>query len=133
MTLLVLDASASVDLLLDTATGRALQPRLPVGEWWVPQHFFVEVSAGIRRAEQRGEIPTAKAMVAFAELTSTPMQPVSITPLLAEAWARRGHLTIADALYVILAEHLGATLVTTDEKLAKSPGLSVATITANHG
>ena len=130
MTILVLDASASVDLLLDTATGRALQPRLPVGQWWVPQHFFVEVAAAIRRAEQRGDTTPAKATVAFAELTSTPMQPVSITPLLGEAWRRRGHLTIADALYVVLAERLDATLVTTDRRLAASPGLTIATITA---
>ncbi len=88
MTLLVLDSSASVDLLLDTATGRALQPRLPVGEWWVPQHFFVEVSAGIHNAERRSEILSAKAMVSLAVLTSTPMQPVSIA-----APARGGFFT----------------------------------------
>ncbi|MDQ3106629.1 MAG: hypothetical protein M3Q68_02360, partial [Actinomycetota bacterium] len=35
-------------------------------------------------------------------------------PLLASAWAKRGHLTIADALYVVLAEQLSATLVTAD-------------------
>lgn len=96
----------------------------------MPQHYFVEVSAGIRRAEQRGDIPTEQATVAFAELTTTPMQPVSITPLLNEAWRRRGHLTVADAIYVVLAEHLDAALVTTDRRLAGSPGLTVATIYA---
>jgi predicted nucleic acid-binding protein len=45
------------------------------------------------------------------------------------AWNRRGHLTIGDALYVALAEQVGATLVTSDMKLARSPGLEVPTIT----
>ena len=45
------------------------------------------------------------------------------------AWALRGHLTFADALYVVLADQLGAQLVTSDINLANSPGLTVGTIT----
>ncbi len=41
----------------------------------------------------------------------------------------RHNLTIADALYVVVAQHLGAPVVTTDLRLARSPGLRVATIT----
>lgn len=44
-----------------------------------------------------------------------------VRPLLADAWTRRSNLTVADALYVVLAEHVGATLVTADERLARSP------------
>lgn len=131
MTVLVLDASASVDLLLDTATGRALQPLLPPQvQWWVPEHFFAEVSGTLRRLELHGEIPPGQAAVAFAELCATPLATARTRPMLGDAWRRRGHLTIADGLYVVLAEHLNATLVTTDMKLARSPGLTVATITA---
>ncbi len=131
---LVLDASASVDLLLDTAAGRALLARLPARtHWWVPEHYFVEVSSALRRAELHGDINATRATVLFAELAATPVVRIPLPGLLPEAWARRGHLTIADALYVVLAEHLGAPLVTTDERLAGSPGLRVATITANHG
>jgi len=41
----------------------------------------------------------------------------------------RNNLTVADALYVVLAQHLDAPLITTDQRLANSPGLAVATIT----
>lgn len=46
-----------------------------------------------------------------------------------ESWRLRNNLTVADALYVVIGQHLGAPLVTTDMKLANSPGLPVATIT----
>ena len=91
MTDYVLEASASVDLLLETATGLALQARLPRNDTWL--------AAPLRRAQ--------------------------VAPLLPGAWARRGHLTIADAVYVVLAENLGATLVTSDTKLGNSPGITV--------
>jgi len=38
-------------------------------------------------------------------------------------------VTVADSLYVVMARHLGADLVTTDLKLANSPTLGVPTIT----
>lgn len=41
----------------------------------------------------------------------------------------RHNLTIADALYVVVAQHLAAPVVTTDLKLAGAPGLHVTTIT----
>lgn len=51
-----------------------------------------------------------------------------VRPLLADAWTRRAAITVADALYVVLAEHIGGTLVTADERLARSPGLTISTI-----
>ena len=37
-------------------------------------------------------------------------------------WALRKNVTACDAAYLALAEALGAPLLTTDEKLARSPG-----------
>lgn len=129
MTDLVLDASASVDLLLDTATGRRLQPLLPTGaQWWVPEHFFAEVAGALRRAELRGGVLNARVAQAMTSLSTAPLRRVQVRPLLADAWSKRANLTIADALYVVLAEHLDATLVTTDINLSNAPTLRVATI-----
>ena len=126
---LVLDASAGVELLLDTSTGRRLQELLPAdAQWWVPEHFYAEVAGALRRAELRSTVPPALVATAMAALGTAPLRRVQVRPLLAEAWGKRNNSTIADALYVVLAEHLHADLVTTDMKLAHAPGLSVQTI-----
>lgn len=129
MTDLVPDASASVDLLLDTATGRRLQPLLPTGaRWWVSEHFFAEVAGALRRAELGGGVLSARVAQAMTSLSTAPMRRVQVRPLLADAWSKRANLTLADSLYVVLAEHLDATLVTTDINLSNAPTLRVATI-----
>lgn len=66
--------------------------------------------------------------VALTHLLSTPTRQVAVKPLLAEAWTLRHNLTIADGLYVVVARHLEATLVTADRRLANAPGLPVPTI-----
>lgn len=129
MTNLVLDASASVDLLLDTTAGRSLQQDIPRGAtWWVPEHFFVEVAGALRRAELHNVAPSARVATAFSSLSTAPLRRVQVRPLLLEAWAKRPNITVADAIYVVLAEHLQAALVTSDRNLVNAPTLSVPTI-----
>lgn len=122
MTTLVIDASAGVDLLLNNANGRALTAKLPAGaKSWVPEHSFVEVGTVLRRMEAADLVPAARVAQAFEDLRTARIHRAQVRPLLPGAWARRGHLTFADALYVSLADQLGATLVTADLKLADSP------------
>ena len=45
----------------------------------------------------------------------------SVAPLVPAAWSYRHNLTAADALYVALAEQLGASLLTDDHRLAQAP------------
>lgn len=129
MTAFVLDASAGVELLLDTTEGLKIQDQIPANaEWWTPEHYFVEVSGALRRALIHGVVAEALVHDAFQRLTAAPIHRVQIRPLLNDAWAKRDNLTIADALYVTLAEHVHATLVTADMRIVRSPGLSVRTI-----
>ena len=45
MTLVVIDASAGVEIVCDTRRGRALARLLPAGaEGWVPEHFYVALA-----------------------------------------------------------------------------------------
>lgn len=126
----VIDASAGVELLLDTARARALLPKLHSGaQWWAPEHYFAEVASVLRRGELSGSIPSVKAAVAFRSLVNTPIRRVQVRPLLTEAWASRDHITVYDALYVVLARHLNTPLVTADLRLAGAPQLSVEVIT----
>lgn len=130
MTTYVLDASAGADLLLDTSAGRALATRLESGaEWWVPEHYFVEVASVVRRAELHAAITATEASAALGTLERAPLRRVQIRPLLQPAWKMRGRLTVYDAIYVALAEHLHATLVSADLRLARAPDLPVPTLT----
>jgi predicted nucleic acid-binding protein len=128
--LIVLDASAAVELLLQTVSGQSLRSKLsdPV-EIWVPEHFLVEVASVLRRVELRQPRSALRMSRALDRLVHGAFHRVQVRGLLPLAWERRGHLTVADALYVVLAEQLDAPLVTADLALAASPGLVVPTIT----
>ena len=131
MTRLVLDASAGVDLLLEPPAGIRLQEKVPrSAEWFVPEHYFVEVAGAIRRAELSEAITPARAVRAFADLQSAPLHRALVLPLLAEAWQLRSNVTVPDAVYVVLAHKLGAALVTSDGRLANAPAIDVEIISA---
>jgi predicted nucleic acid-binding protein len=62
---------------------------------------------------------------AIRQLGVWPMRIVQVRALFTDAWRLRNNLTFADATYVALAEHLRATLLTDDHKLANARTLSV--------
>jgi predicted nucleic acid-binding protein len=129
MTRIVLDAPAGVELLLNTPRAGSLSAKLPASaEWWEPEHYFVEVAGALRRAALNGDATPERVDRAFSMLGRAVVRRAQARPLLADAWTRRTTITIADALYVVLAEHIGAALVTADERLARSPGLAISTI-----
>jgi predicted nucleic acid-binding protein len=130
LTPVVLDASAGVELALKTPVGRRLDAQMPGDATiWVPEHFYAESAAVLRRLDLNQHTAPARVQVAFTRLVSTPTRQVAVKPLLVEAWTLRHNLTIADALYVVLARHLEASLVTADRRLANAPALPVRTIT----
>ncbi len=45
-----------------------------------------------------------------------------------DAWRLRANVTFSDAVYVALAEHLGAELLTDDHNLVATPNLSIRTL-----
>ena len=50
---------------------------------------------------------------------------VRLRALFADSWLRGTSTTFADRIYVALAQHLGAPLLTDDYKLANAPDLPV--------
>jgi predicted nucleic acid-binding protein len=87
----------------------------------VPEHFFVEVSTVLRRWELNGVLKGNEAAQALDRLRHWPLRRAEVAPLLDAAWSYRHNMTVADALYVVLADRLNASLLTDDRNLANSP------------
>jgi len=88
----------------------------------VPDHFHLECAAALRRMELRGELTPADAQAALDQLLALRVRRVDTSPLLREAWSMRYNVTMADALYVVIARRLDVALVTGDLRLYPSAG-----------
>ena len=129
MTAVVIDASAGVELAADTLRGRALRRLLPPDAVpWVPDHFFVECGAVLRRWELHGVLFAEEVATAVSELLAWPVRVVQVRGLFHDAWQLRYNITFGDALYVALAGHLSGQLITDDQRLANSPVVTVRTL-----
>jgi predicted nucleic acid-binding protein len=124
--MIVLDASALVELLLGTAPGRLIAERIADAEvsLHVPHLADVEVAQTLRRYVREGELDAASAGVALSDLRALDVERHSHEPLLDRVWALRDKLTAYDAVYVALAEALDTTVVTCDGRLARAPGMA---------
>jgi predicted nucleic acid-binding protein len=123
---IVLDASAIVELLLSTPRGLSVAARIadPSLGVHVPHLADVEVAQALRRYEREGDLDPQEAASAIATLGELDLERHAHEPLLRRVWALRDNLTAYDAVYVALAEALDATLLTCDARLARAPGRS---------
>jgi len=119
---IVLDASAAVELVLATRAGLGVAQRLRGETVHVPGHFDVEVIGALRRAVFRGLISDHEGRLTLAEFEKMPIRRWSTRPFVDRAYQLRNTHTVADAMYVALAEGLTAPVVTCDERLAQSHG-----------
>jgi predicted nucleic acid-binding protein len=124
----VLDASALVDLLLGGTLGNAVATRIAGHGLHGPAHLDAEAFSVIGRLQRAGEIDAEAVGEMIDELASAPIVRHAVASLLRGAWARRGSLRFADAVYVELAESLKMTLVTTDGRLASAAVAEVVTL-----
>jgi predicted nucleic acid-binding protein len=123
--LIVLDASALVELVLGTPRGRAVASRIgdPEVSLNVPHLADVEVAQVLRRYVREGGLEEAAGRAGLEILSLLDLERHAHEPLLERVWALRSNLTAYDAVYVALAEALGGRLLTCDSRLARAPGL----------
>lgn len=123
--MIVVDASALLELLLRTPTASAVDDALfRSGETLHAPHLVdLEVAQVLRRYAYAGQVSTDRGREALDDLDALRLTRWPHRPLVPRIWALRANLTAYDAAYVALAEALDAVLVTCDRRLAASPGI----------
>ena len=122
--MIVVDASALLEFLLQTALGTRVEARLfrDGDEFHSPHLVDVEVMQGLRRLVRAGHVSPERAAEALADLADLDLHRHPHLDLLTRAWKLRENVTAYDAVYVVLAEALDAPIVTCDTPLAGTPG-----------
>jgi len=122
--LIVLDASAVLEVLLRTPAAALLEERLfdPTQTLHVPHLIDVEVAQVLRRYTISGEADPERCRMALADLMGLPLTRYPHDFLLPRVWELRNNLTAYDAVYIALAEALDAPLLTRDQRLSNAPG-----------
>lgn len=123
--MIVLDASALVELALGTPRGRSIADRIedPAHSLHVPHLADVEVAQALRRYVRDGGLEAEAGRAALEVMHLLDLERHSHEPLLDRIWELRANLTAYDAVYVALAEALGTQLLTCDGRLARAPGM----------
>jgi predicted nucleic acid-binding protein len=133
MRLLVVDASALVDLLLRTSRASAFGQTLthPEADLHVPALCDLEVVSAVRSGFRRDRLSVRRAEEALRDYLDLPLTRHGHQKLVHRCFQLRDVLSSYDAAYVALAEWLEADLVTADLRLARAAeSLGVSCLTA---
>jgi len=121
----VIDAATVVDLICGfPAADRFRDTLTEASAVAAPAHMDAEVLSALGRLQRAGQLSRPAERV--AALASFRAGRWPLRPLLAPAWALLDRVAARDALYVALTASLGATLVTTDERLRRAARSLVA-------
>jgi predicted nucleic acid-binding protein len=122
--LIVLDASAALDWLLQTPAGQRIEQRIySAGESLHAPHLIdLEIAQVLRRLARENTVSERRAEEAIADLLDLRLTRYPHSLLLPRIWQLRNNLSAYDAAYVVLAEKLGATLLTRDGRLTSAVG-----------
>ena len=128
--MIVLDASALVDLLLGTERAGWVESWFPrfSGQFAAPDLIGYELMTALRRNVASGACDPAAADRVLDTFRRLPKRLYPAESAMVTAWALRDAVSIADALYVTIAGALSVPLITTDGRLARAVGTGPAAI-----
>jgi len=127
---IVLDASAVLELLLHTPNGTLVGERIrdPRETLHAPHLLSVEVAQVLRRYVAAGAVDAEDARAALDDLGAFDIAHYPHEPFLGRVWELRDNVTAYDAVYLALAEILGCPLLTFDARLASAPGHTASVV-----
>ena len=122
--MIVLDASAALELLLGTPAGERVAGRIasPDETLHAPHLIDLEVAQVLRRYEASRAMSPARAREALDDFADLEITRYPHEILLSRIWDLRKNATAYEGAYLALAEALGAPLLTADGRLASTPG-----------
>jgi predicted nucleic acid-binding protein len=122
--MIVLDASAVVDWLLQTPAGRHIENRIYSRHETLhaPHLLDLEVAQVLRRLVRQGTISARRADEAILDLLDLRIIRYGHFVFLPGIWQLRHNFSAYDAAYIVLARNLEASLVTRDARLASASG-----------
>ena len=122
--MIVLDASAAVDWLLQSSAAPRIESRIfsRNQSLHAPELLDLEVAQVLRRLVRERALSASRADAAIEDLLDLRITRYPHFVLLPRIWQLRHNLSAYDAAYVVLAEKLGATLLTRDARLASAAG-----------
>ena len=125
--MIVLDASAAIDWLLQTAAGQQIENRIYArGESLHAPHLLdLEVAQVMRRLVREATITAQRADQALEDLLGVRLTRYPHSVFLPDIWKLRNNLSAYDAAYLVLAQRLGGTLITRDARLASASAHAV--------
>lgn len=122
--MIVLDASALVEVILRTPIGSAIEQRIVASAETLhaPHLIDIETTHVLRRYVAKGSIDAKRGREAIDDVASLSLRRYGHAGLLPRVWEMRNNLTAYDAVYVALAQVLNAPLLTCDRRLAAAVG-----------
>jgi predicted nucleic acid-binding protein len=121
--LIVVDASAWIDLAMRRESDEVGDLLERDGHWVVPQHFAIESLNALRGIHLGGMLDQLSFARAIKTLADTSFDVRPTEPLIPRIVQLMPDATAYDAAYVALAEELGCTLLASDAKLSRIPGI----------
>ena len=126
--MIVLDASAAIDWLLQTPAGLRIEQRIYARQDTLHTVHLLDVEfvQVLRRLVREGTLTPRRAVEAIEDMAALRIARYPPVLLLQRIWRLRQNLTAYDAAYVALAEELQAPLIIRERRIAAAPGHAAA-------
>jgi predicted nucleic acid-binding protein len=129
---IVVEASAMVDALVDQPVNPALLALLADEELHAPALLDFEVASALRGHARGRRLDRARLGEAVEDFGAFRIERHQMTALLGHILDLRDNFTADDAAYVVLAQALDAPLVTADAKLTEAERVGVEVRVVGH-